>query len=451
MNYGIWSCIPILVLIIGGFATKRMTEMIVASSLIGSVILYKTHFFKGFVDLIYTVLSDDSFQFVLVLLMGVGAMMKLFERSGALAGFQKLIERLAYSRKRALLTTWLLCIVMFIDDYLNLLSVSNTMKNVTDRYKVPREHLAYTLNSMGVSVCLLIPCTSWSVFAVTHMSRQGLKYIDYIKAIPFMFFPAASVVVSLLLIVGVIPKCGGLKKAYQRVETEGTVLALPHKDGAFVVDTDSEEENKCIEPSSVLNFFIPMITLIAVMFIFNMQIQYGIVAGLFCMLVLYKVQKLMTVGEFFNSFFDGIKEMSSIAVVVLFAYMIAKENELLGFAPFIVGNCVKWITPKVLPLFIFVIMSLVAFSIGDVWALILITMPIFIPMAQKMGVNASIAVGALLSGANVGAITCLQSDALFMTFAGTGVGNITQIKTGFPYIALAAGAAAIGFLITGLI
>ena len=53
MHYGIWSCVPILVLIIGVFATRRMTEMVIISSLIGSVIIYHQHFFTGFVDLIY--------------------------------------------------------------------------------------------------------------------------------------------------------------------------------------------------------------------------------------------------------------------------------------------------------------------------------------------------------------------------------------------------------------
>ena len=449
MHYGIWSCIPILVLIIGVFATKRMTEMIIVSSLIGSVIIYHQKFFTGFVDLIYAVLSDDTYQFALILILSVGGMMKIFERSGALAGFQNKLNRFAGSQKKSLLITWLLTIIMFMDDYLILLVVSGSMRNVTDRNRVPREHLAYTLNAMGVSVCLLVPVTSWSVFAMANMRKLGLDFPDYIHAIPFMFFSMASVLISLLLILGVIPNQGAMKKAYERVAQGGSTV--PASDSGTVIAGDGEKDSGSIQPVSPLNFFIPLVVLVTVMMLCGRNIIYGIVAALFCMLILYRAQGIMTVGEYFEAFFEGMRGMSTIAFIVLFAYMIAKENEIMGFAPFIVESSVKIITPKLLPFFIFVIMSVVAFTIGDVWALILITMPVFIPMAQKIGMNESIAVGALLSGANFGAVMCMQSDALFMTYAGTGVPNLTQIKTGLPYTALSFILACAGYFVVGLL
>ena len=451
MSFGIWSCVPIIVLIIGAFTTKRMTETLIVSSLIGSVILYHQHFFTGFVDLIYDVLSDDTYQFALILIMSVGAMMKLFERSGALGSFRKKLSKYAYTRKRSLLITWLLTIVMFIDDYLILLTVSMSMKEVTDKNRVPREHLAYTLNAMGVSVCLLIPFTSWSVFAITNMKKLGLDLVDYIRAIPFMFFSIASVLISLLLILGVLPKTGSLKKAYVRVDNGGSTLPQEEESGASIVSVDDTETDESSKSGNLSDFIIPMVCLLTVMMLCGRNIIYGLVAALFCMLILYKIRGIMTVGEYFECFFEGMRRMSSIAFVVLFAYMIAHENDLMGFAPYIVGNCVKVITPKLLPLFIFLIMSLVAFTIGDVWALILIAMPIFIPMAQQTGLNTSIAVGALLSGANFGATMCLQSDALFMTYAGTGVPNITQIKTALPYVTMAVLISCAGYLMAGLI
>ena len=82
MNFGIWSCVPIIVLIIGALTTKRMVETLIVSALIGSVIIYHQHFFTGFVGLIYDVLSDDTYQFALILIMSVGAMMKLCAVSG---------------------------------------------------------------------------------------------------------------------------------------------------------------------------------------------------------------------------------------------------------------------------------------------------------------------------------------------------------------------------------
>ncbi len=42
MEYGIISCIPITVLIVGVLITKRMPEMIFASSLIGAILVHKS-------------------------------------------------------------------------------------------------------------------------------------------------------------------------------------------------------------------------------------------------------------------------------------------------------------------------------------------------------------------------------------------------------------------------
>ena len=455
MDYGLLSCLPILVLIIGGFATKRMTEMIMIASVIGSVIIYRADFFNGYITLLYEVLSDESYQFILILLMTVGGMIRLFEKSGVLKGFEKKLERFASTPARSLLTAWLLTIVMFIDDYLCLLTVSSSVRSLTDRQRVPREHLAYTVNSMSVSICLLIPFTSWSVFAITNLTKEGMGFAEYVHSIRYMFYPAASVVVSLLLAAGLLPKIGGIRRAYERVEAGGPLIPENQTGEASVVDT--EEEGQTAAPSAVkeprlfLNFAVPLIILVTVMMICDRSIIHGVLAALVYMLLAYRIQGVMTVSDYLNAFFEGMKRMTPIAFVILFAYMIAKENDLMGFAPFLVNSLSSVITPGLMPLFVFLIMSVVAFTIGDIWALILISMPIFIPMARNMGVPLELAIGAILSGANLGAVTCLQSDALFMTYAGTGVPNITQVKSGLPYTALTALLACLGFLVAGFL
>ena len=61
-------------------------------------------------------------------------------------------------------TTVILGIVIFIDDYLNVLSIGTAMKGVYDKRKIPRETLAYLIDSTGSPVCVLIPFSSWAVY-----------------------------------------------------------------------------------------------------------------------------------------------------------------------------------------------------------------------------------------------------------------------------------------------
>ena len=76
----------------------------------------------------YGVLSNESYQFLLILLLGFGAIIKLFEKSGALLGFSDILSRFANTRKKAMVATWIMGIIMFVDDYLNVLAVSFSMK-----------------------------------------------------------------------------------------------------------------------------------------------------------------------------------------------------------------------------------------------------------------------------------------------------------------------------------
>ena len=175
---GIISCIPIAVLIIGLLVTKRMAEMMILSSFIGAVLVYKGGFFGGWIGMMYQTLGNESYDFLLFILFGFGAMIKLFEMSGAFLGFTDIVSKIAKGPKSAMVATWLMGIIMFVDDYLNVLAVSSSMKTLTDKYNIPREHLAYGANSMGACVCVLIPITSWAAFAVGCMGEQGLGFGD---------------------------------------------------------------------------------------------------------------------------------------------------------------------------------------------------------------------------------------------------------------------------------
>ncbi|MCI8485467.1 MAG: hypothetical protein HFH41_14185, partial [Lachnospiraceae bacterium] len=118
MEYGIISCIPIAVLIIGVLITKRMPEMIILSSVIGAALVFKGDIFNGYVGWLYGALSNESYQFLLMLLLGFGGIIKLFEKSGALLGFSDILSKFAGSRKKSMVATWIMGIIMFVDDYL---------------------------------------------------------------------------------------------------------------------------------------------------------------------------------------------------------------------------------------------------------------------------------------------------------------------------------------------
>lgn len=452
MEYGIISCIPIAVLIIGVLITKKMPEMIIFSSIVGAALVFKTDIFNGYVGWLYGALSNESYQFLLILLLGFGAIIKLFEKSGALQGFANAIGRFANTRKKTMFVTWIMGIIMFVDDYLNVLAVSSSMRTLTDKQRIPREHLAYGANSMGACVCVLIPFTSWAAFAIGCLSEQGLGFTDYVRSLPYMFFPIIAIVVCLLVALGIIPKVGLIKKAYERVDAGGSVLCPAESSGSTSsIINMGEETGEDVKPSSPMNFFIPIIALIVVTIVCGNSVVHGIIAAIVIQFILYLAQRLMTLGEFMNTMFEGITSMAGLAFIICFAYILGSANDAMGFSAFVINGLSGTIPPALLPALAFIIIGAVAFAAASFWVLIVITVPIFVPLASSMGIDPAIIIAAIMSGVAFGSKFCFYSDAVFMTSAGTGVPNMTQIKAVAPYVLGSAALSAVAFLIIGFV
>lgn len=66
MNYGIISCIPTLILIIGVLKDQTHDRATVISSLVAAILTYKQDFLTGYVELIYESLANESFQLLLI-------------------------------------------------------------------------------------------------------------------------------------------------------------------------------------------------------------------------------------------------------------------------------------------------------------------------------------------------------------------------------------------------
>ena len=124
-------------------------------------------------------------------------------------------------------------ILIFVDDYLNVLSIGVCMKGVCDKRKIPREALAYMLDATGAPVCVLLPFSTWAVFyASLFIDQASVKVLGfktgiqaYIHAIPYCFYPILTIAIVFLFALGVMPKLGAMKKAYKRVEETGKVYS----------------------------------------------------------------------------------------------------------------------------------------------------------------------------------------------------------------------------------
>ncbi|MBR6224190.1 MAG: hypothetical protein IKR02_00530 [Firmicutes bacterium] len=446
MDYGFISCLPIIVLIVGALLTKRIMEMLLLATFTGVIILYKGSFLDGFVDVLYDTFSSWSLQFVFIILFTFGGLIKLFQTSGAISGFGDILSKYASGPKKPLLLAWILGILMFVDDFLNVLTVGFSLRDLTDRNGIPREHLAMQAAAVASAMCCLVPFSSWAGFHVGLISEEGLGFIDYAKAIPFMFFPIIAVLCCLLLDIGVIGKFGALKESYKRVADGGSTI--PEAEGSGMLSMDTEDD---VPATSAWNVAIPLLALIVGTLVFDCDLTYGCVIAIIVQMLLYLFQKIMTPVKYVDDFLDGAKSMFPLMVLVTFAFTLSNVNGKLGFFEYMIAKIGALVPGELLPAMTFLLVAAATFATAGYWSMQVISVPIFLPLAFALNVYPPVIVAAIMSGVSFGCCYCFYSDNIIMTAASTEVSNFRQTKVSTSYMVPCAILAFVCYLAAGFL
>lgn len=443
VNFGIWSVVPMIVLLIAAIKTRKVLESVVVSSLLAYIIAFKGSFFTEWINGIYDVLGGDAYVYVLLIVGIFGGLIRLIQDSGGALGFGHFARKYANTQKKSLFITYILGIIVFVDEYLNALAVTAAMRNLTDEHKVPREMLACTVNTAGTPVCAIIPFSTWGAFYIALIADSGilegtgLTGLEmYYKTIPFMVYPFVMIVIMTLLIGGVIPKFGTLKKAYDRVKSTGKVLP----EGKSIVDEQLEEDVKYEGKEIKLrNFLIPMLTLVIGTIAGGNDILVGSISAVIVCGILYITTKNMTLDEFINTFIDGIKDMVYILVMILFIFVFVEGSTILGFAEYIISAVVPFMTPGLLPPLIFLVLAFISFGVGSYWSISVIALPIVVPLAIHFGISIPLMLGVIISAAVFGSQACFYCEVIILAATAAQVEPAEVGISNLPYALIAVG------------
>ena len=128
-----------------------------------------------------------------------------------------------------------------------------------------------------------------------------------------------------------------------------------------------------------------------------------------------------------------------------------EANQTMRFSEFLIDQVSGIITPELFPLIVFITVAFCVFATSGYWVIQVITVPIFMPLAQSMDVYLPLVVGAVMSGVTFGSVCCFYSDVVFMTSAGSQVSNIRQVRTSAPYLLIMVAISAAGYIAAGLL
>ena len=493
---GFACVIPTLVVLVLAVLTKRTIEPLVGGTVVGLAMLAPSELLTNFTDVILTVMRDETIGWVIMVCGLMGGLIAVLARIGGASAFGRLASRRVRTRASALLATWLLGLAVFIDDYLNALAISSSMKRLTDRFRVSREMLAYVVDSTAAPICVLVPLSTWTVFFAAVLedsaaAETGQGLTVYIGAIPYMFYAWAAVVIVPLVIVGAIPLLGPMRKAERRVAllegsggsvpgTDGSTArhadgidsqgngdnvppgtgvaassdteggAQPATDGAARPGTDGIAPPHAELRGALLNFLLPVLALVGFTWFLGADILKGVTVALALTVALVAAQRLLSAAELFDTILEGFKSMLLPLGTVVAGFMLKEVNDQLGLAPYVIGVVQPLMTAEFLPLVTFLTIALIAFASGSFWGIIVVAMPIVIPLAEAVNADLSLVIGALISASAFGSHTCFYGDSTVLSAHGSGCGAIDHALTQLPYALLAAAAASVAFVIAGL-
>jgi Na+/H+ antiporter NhaC len=451
-DFGVLTVIPSAFLIIYIFATKRILEALTLATLMGLVMVHNEGFFSAYSASLLKVLMSEDMAWLFLVCGLMGSVIALVEKAGGSFAFSEWVSKKAKTQKKALFWTWILGMGIFIDDYLNCLTVGSCMTPITDRHKTPRELLAYVVDSTAAPVCVMIPISTWAVFVAKLLETNGLAPAGegmwtFIKTIPFNFYGWFAAIIVPLVIWGVIPIFGPMKKAVKRAQETG-VLAPP---GSEKIDIKAGETMEIPEKPRLINFFVPMLFLVAATVYFDLDVMKGVIATMGFLFIFFVPQKIVDAEEFADLSVKGIKNMLLPCLIMALAFTFADANEQVGFTSYVIETATKVMTPALTPLVIFIVLAFTEFITGTSWGMYIIAYPIVIPLALAVGANPIIAVAAVMSAGVLGSHLCFYADATILTSAATGCNNFDHALTQMPYGLLAASLSVVAYLAAGFL
>ena len=170
-----WSLLPPVIAIILALITKEAYSALFIGVLVGGL------FTCGFApvatldtivnDGLIAAISGNAGIFLFLVLLGI--IVALVNAAGGSAAFGRWAETHIKTRVGAQLATFVLGVLIFIDDYFNCLTVGSVMRPVTDNHKISRPKLAYLIDATAAPVCMIAPISSWAA-AVPPRRRTSI-------------------------------------------------------------------------------------------------------------------------------------------------------------------------------------------------------------------------------------------------------------------------------------
>ena len=480
--YGtIWSLLPPVVAIALALITKEVYSSLFIGIIVGFLLQADFHPVNAF-NLFITELGGNigGNAGILIFLVILGTMVALMIRAGGSKAYGDWAVAHIKTKSGALWATFILAIVLGVDDYFNNLTTGNVMRPVTDGHKISRAKLAYMCDATAAPVCIMMPVSSWAAAVTGVINNEELGFQIFLRAIPYNYYAVLTMV--FIIVMTALNVDYGPMKTHEDNAAKGDLYTTAERPFA------GAEEMKFNPNGKVIDLIIPVIILIigcvggliyagylnggtTLLEMFaNTDAFFGLPFGsgiaLIINFIYFIIRRSMKFTELMDCLPEGFKQMVPAILILCFAWTIGGVTRYGLGAPDFVAGIVENIGPglhNMLPAIVFLIACGLGFATGTSWGTFGILLPIVLEIFTPGGFDnltvdalnnvpiLMVGIGATLGGAVCGDHCSPISDTTIMASSGAQCYHINHVNTQLPYAMTVAGISFVNYVITGLI
>ena len=467
----LWALLPPVIAIALALITKEVYSSLFIGILAGG--LLATNFSPlGTVDALINdgfiaAVSDTAGIFIFLVLLGI--LVALINKTGAAAAFGKWAQTHIKTRIGAQLATFVLGVLIFIDDYFNCLTVGSVMTPVADSHRISRAKLAFIIDATAAPICMIAPISSWAAAVSAYAEGTGYNGLElFVRAIPFNYYSLMTLLFVVLIIVLKVD-FGPMKKHEKNAIEKGDLFTTG------VSTNKAEEELEVNSKGKVIDLILPIVVLIGVC-VFGLVYVGGILSGvdfvnafadtdatvglpwgglvaLIITIIYLLCRRVVSFKDAMACVPKGFKAMVPAITILTFATALKNMTGLLGAADYIetlMKNSAESLS-LFLPAVVFLVACLLAFATGTSWG----TFGILIPIVGAIFPDPAsplyfIGMSACLAGAVCGDHCSPISDTTIMSSAGAQCDHINHVSTQLPYAISIAGCSFLAYVVGGL-
>lgn len=477
----LWSLLPPIVAIGLALMTKEVYSSLFVGILTGGL-LYSITEHNGFSGMFNAVVKDgiianiaDSYNVgILLFLVVLGTIVVLMNKAGGSRAYGEWASKHIKTRSGACLSTFLLGVMIFVDDYFNCLTVGSVMRPITDKHKVSRSKLAYLIDATAAPVCIIAPISSWA--AAVAGTVDGVNGISlFIRTIPYNLYALLTLIMVIFMALSDVDY--GPMKRHEDNARKGDLFTTRNK----VYPDDAKPEHS---RGKVIDLILPVVILIALCVLgmvytgglfsgesflnafANCDASFGLAVGslgaLIVIILYFLARRVLTFTECMDSITDGFRQMVPAILILTFAWTLKTMTGLLQASTYVSGLVENAHTMQILlPMILFVVAVGLAFATGTSWGTFGILIPIvtgvFSSQLVQNGDSVTIppiviiCISACLSGAVCGDHCSPISDTTIMASTGAQCDHVNHVSTQLPYAFTVAVVCAAGYLLAGFV